>query len=212
MFPCFELIIKPRKSKNNTSCFYSLPQQQLISLICVKQLVLCLSAHARLSGSLFETIALIYVRSSRILLLLLEHRVLWCLVASMQNPRDDPQHFRVWSQRGRQLINKTEWEFNQCWSDGGHECLVIRKGKRVNVACVWFGSDCVGNRLRKCGGRFPPGRVDVERVPPLGFSVYGNCDERPNDHLLLFVSKSTKQHLLLRAGFRICLWWMFFFF
>lgn len=138
MFPCFELIIKPRKSKNNTSCFYSLPQQQLISLICVKQLVLCLSAHARLSGSLFETIALIYVRSSRILLLLLEHRVLWCLVASMQNPRDDPQHFRVWSQRGRQLINKTEWEFNQRWSDGGHECLVIRKGKRANVACVVF--------------------------------------------------------------------------
>lgn len=30
-------------------------------------------------------------------------------------------------------------------------------------------------------------------------SLETRCDERPNDHLLLFVSKSTKQHLFLRA-------------
>lgn len=31
-------------------------------------------------------------------------------------------------------------------------------------------------------------------------SLETRCDERPNDHLLLFVSKSTKQHLFLWAG------------
>lgn len=45
------------------------------------------------------------------------------------------------------------------------------------------------------------GVFDVERVPPRwdSPSLETRRDERPNDHLLLFVSKSTKQHLFPRA-------------
>lgn len=49
-------------------------------------------------------------------------------------------------------------------------------------------------------GESPPGRFDTERLPrwdsaPLSTRRH----ERPNDHLLLFVSESTKQHLCPRA-------------
>lgn len=121
-----ELNFCAHKSKNKVPLF---PPQQLISLICllicVEQLVLCFSGmETRLSGSLLETIALIYGGSSRIFLLP-QHRVPVVLIGfhgSQKTPRDETQHIRVWIQRGRELISQTEWEFNQRRSGGGgHE-------------------------------------------------------------------------------------------
>lgn len=80
--------------------------------------------------------------------------------------------------------------------------MVIRKGKRASAACavcdlevivwviVWVNVE----------GDSPPGRFRVGGVSCWdSASLETRCDERPNDHLLLFVSESTKQHLFLRA-------------
>lgn len=96
---------------------------------------------------------------------------------SQRNPCDEPRHFRVRIQRGRELINKTECGFNQHRGDGGAErSFVIRKGKRAISAhavsdlelIVWV---IVWVNVQ---GDSPPGCFDVERLPLLGFSVFGN--------------------------------------
>lgn len=72
------------------------------------------------------------------------------------------------------------------------------------LCCVWVGSDFVANRVVKCRGRDPPS-VLLGVLPLTGFPCWVSasretwCNKQPNDHLLLFVSESTKQHLFLRA-------------
>lgn len=57
------------------------------------------------------------------------------------------------------------------------------------------------NCLGKCGGCPPLGHLvddgGLEDGSPAGTEVH--CDEELNDHLLLFVSRSTKQHLFPEA-------------
>lgn len=62
------------------------------------------------------------------------------------------------------------------------------------------------NRLGKCGGSPPLGQrvMGAGGVlgvgPPAGIEAPHTCrDKGPNDHLLLFVSRSTKQHLFPQA-------------
>lgn len=142
--------------------------------------MLCFSGmETRLSGSLLETIALIYGGSSRIFLLP-QHRVPVVLIGfhgSQKTPRDETQHIRVWIQRGRELISQTEWEFNQRRSGGGvTRSVVIRKGERADAACAVFDLEVIVFVIVwvNVWGDSPSGRFDVERVPPLGSSVFGN--------------------------------------
>lgn len=56
------------------------------------------------------------------------------------------------------------------------------------------------NRLGKCAGIPLLGAPAVRRSPCWDSgALHTQCDERLNDHLLLFVSRSTKQHLFLEA-------------
>lgn len=62
--------------------------------------------------------------------------LLWILV----EPLWWTQQFRVWIQRGHELINSSEWEFNQRQISGGRSqgAPLSGKGKRVNAACAVF--------------------------------------------------------------------------